>query len=109
MLKWITLASFSFCLTVHARAPGSFTGVRTELEKVSQKDLINTLNNFIKPSLPSRMVGQPGHESAQKFIEFTINIIKILFNNVKFNQQNEQNIMCASQFQSRRHVRKENS
>lgn len=74
MLKWITLASFSLCLpmSVHARAPGSFSAVRMELEKVSQKDLMNTLNNFIKPSLPSRMIGQPGHESAQKFIEFTI-------------------------------------
>ncbi len=74
MLKWITLASFSFCLSLSAdaRAPGNFSGVRTELEKISSKELLTTLNDFIKPSLPSRMVGQPGHESAQKFIEFTI-------------------------------------
>ncbi len=72
MFKLITVAIFSLSLSAYARAPGSFSGVRSELEKVSQRDLIKTLNNFIKPSLPSRMVGQPGHESAQKFIEFTI-------------------------------------
>ncbi len=72
MFKLITAAIFSLSLTAFARAPGSFTAVRSELEKISQRDLITTLNAFIKPSLPSRMVGQPGHESAQKFIEFTI-------------------------------------
>ncbi len=72
MFKWITVATFSLSFSVLARAPGTFTSVRTELEKISQRDLIATLNNFIKPSLPSRMVGQPGHESAKKFIEFTI-------------------------------------
>lgn len=72
MLKLITLASFSFCLSAFARAPGNFNGVKVELEKISSKELMSTLTDFIRPSLPSRMVGQPGHESAQKFIEFTI-------------------------------------
>lgn len=73
MYRFITTAIFSLLVTeAFARAPGSFSGVRMEVEKVSQRDLLNTLNNFIKPSLPSRMVGQPGHESAQKFIEITL-------------------------------------
>ena len=71
MLKLIIVSIFSLSFA-HARAPGTFTGVRMELEKIGQRELISTLNNFIKPSLPSRMVGQPGHESARKFIEFTI-------------------------------------
>lgn len=72
MLKLITVTIFSFSLAAHGRAPGSFSAVRVDLEKISQRDLLNTVNNFIKPSLPSRLVGQPGHESAQKFLEFTI-------------------------------------
>lgn len=72
MFKLITVTIFSLSLTAFARAPGTFSAVRSEVEKVSQRDLVTTLNNFIKPSLPSRMVGQPGHESAQKFIEFSI-------------------------------------
>jgi hypothetical protein len=72
MYQLIILAIFSFSFSAFARAPGSFTGVRTEVQRISQRDLLSTLNNFIKPSLPSRMVGQPGHESAEKFIEFTI-------------------------------------
>jgi hypothetical protein len=72
MLKLITVAIFSLSVSAFARAPGTFTSVRSELGKISQRNLITTLNSFIKPSLPSRMVGQPGHESAQKFIEFTI-------------------------------------
>ncbi|MFL5784852.1 MAG: M28 family metallopeptidase [Bacteriovoracaceae bacterium] len=70
MFKWIIVASFS--ISAFARAPGSFTSVRTELEKVSQKDLISTLNSFIQPTLPSRMVGKPGHDSAVKYIEFAL-------------------------------------
>lgn len=72
MRRLITAAIFSFSLAAFARAPGSFTSVRSELEKVSQRDLLTLLNDFIKPTLPSRMVGQPGHESARKFIEFKI-------------------------------------
>ena len=72
MLKLITVAIFSFSLSAMARAPGTFSSVRSELERISQRDLVSTLNNFIRPTLPSRMVGQPGHESARKFIEFSI-------------------------------------
>lgn len=72
MRKLITAAIFSFSLSALARAPGTFTAVRSDLEKVSQRDLVTLLNDFIKPTLPSRMVGQPGHESARKFIEFKL-------------------------------------
>lgn len=72
MLKLIIVSIFSISLAAEARAPGTFSAVRMEVEKINQRDLINTVNSFIKPGLPSRLVGQPGHESAQKFIEFTI-------------------------------------
>ncbi len=73
MYRFITTAIFSLLITqVHARAPGTFSSVRSEVEKVSQRDLLKMLNDFIKPSLPSRMVGQPGHESAQKFLEISL-------------------------------------
>lgn len=72
LLRLITVAIFSFSVSVHGRAPGTFSAVRSEVEKVSQRDLLSTLNDFIKPTLPSRMIGQPGHGSARTFLEVKI-------------------------------------
>lgn len=66
VLKWITLWIFSF--SAFAGAPGSFSAVRKEVEKVSKRDLLEKLNSFVGASLPSRMVGQSGHGKAQTFL-----------------------------------------
>jgi hypothetical protein len=63
---WILVAIFS--TEALARSPGNYTQLRFELQKVTQKDLVTTLNNFIKASAPSRMVGQAGHEKSRAFI-----------------------------------------
>jgi len=68
VLKLITLAIFSCCLSVYGRAPSTYFQVRSDIEKTSQKDLIRILNGFVKESAPSRMIGLPGHEKAIKFI-----------------------------------------
>lgn len=68
MLKLILVAIGSLSLTAHAAAPSTYYQVKTALEKTSRKDLVATLNQFVKRSLPSRMVGQPGHEGAKNFI-----------------------------------------
>lgn len=65
----ISLAIFSLSYVAHGRAPGSFTSVRMETQKISRRELVKTLNDFVKAGLPSRMVGQPGHAGAGKFIE----------------------------------------
>lgn len=70
VLKWIILATFS--LSAFARAPGSYTQLRMELQRTTQKELVDLLNQFVKASAPSRMIGQPGHEKARDFLLQTI-------------------------------------
>ena len=68
MLKLIILAIFSLSFLAEARSPGSYTQARFELEKTSQKNLLTLLNDFVKESAPSRLIGKPGHEKAVNFI-----------------------------------------
>lgn len=72
MLKLITLGIFSFCFAAHARAPGSYYQVKTDLQKVSQRGLVEWINGLVKASAPSRMVGHPGHDLGRDFIVETI-------------------------------------
>lgn len=72
MLKLITLAIFSLSLSALGRAPSTYSQVRMDLEKTSQKELLRILNQFVKDSAPSRMIGLPGHEKAKNFIVETI-------------------------------------
>lgn len=67
--KLIIVGISSFSLVTYARAPGTYFQVKTELEKISQNNLIESLNTFVKKSAPSRMVGRPGHDLAKLFIE----------------------------------------
>ncbi len=69
--KWIILGIFSSSL-VWARAPGSYSQLRSELNKVSQKNLIQWVNQLVQVSSPSRMVGMPGHQKAREFLQSSI-------------------------------------
>lgn len=73
VLKLIILGIFSFSLVAFGRAPSTYTQVKYDLQKNSQRDVLKVLNQFVKESAPSRMVGMPGHEKAKNFI---INSIK---------------------------------
>ncbi len=68
MLKLIIAAIFSLPLLSLARAPGTYSQVKTEILKSSQNDLIRTLNDFVKSGAPSRMIGMPGHDKARDYI-----------------------------------------
>lgn len=70
--KLIIISIFSFSLAAHGSAPGSYSSLRSELQKVSQKNLVEWINTLIKESAPSRMVGLPGHEKAKTYLQNTI-------------------------------------
>lgn len=75
MLKLITLAIFSCAISAHARAPGTYTQLRSEISKITQKNLVETVNKFVSESAPSRMIGKPGHDKARDFIVKSIQTI----------------------------------
>ena len=67
--KLIVLATISLSLTALAgRSPGTYFQAKNDLQKISTRNLSDTLNQFVKASAPSRMVGLPGHERARSFI-----------------------------------------
>lgn len=70
--KLIILSIFSLSLASWGRAPGSYSQLKTDLQKVTQRNLIDMVNSLIKESAPSRMVGLPGHEKAVEYIKSTI-------------------------------------
>lgn len=71
--KLTVLAIFSFSTTLYAyRSPSTYFQLRNDLQKTSTKNLVSILNDFVKVSSPSRMVGLPGHEKAKSFIIETI-------------------------------------
>lgn len=68
ILCWI----ISFPLLAIGRAPGTSYQLKTELQKVTMKSLVEWVNLLIKASQPSRMVGLPGHDKARDFLRDTI-------------------------------------
>lgn len=70
--KLILFSIFSLSLNSHAKAPSTYHQLKTELQKVSQKNIVDWVNEIVKVSAPSRMVGLPGHEKAKKHILDTI-------------------------------------
>ena len=74
MLRKLTiLAIISLSPSLFAgRSPGTYFQLKTDLQKTSTKNLITIVNDFVKVSAPSRMIGLPGHESAKNFIVSTI-------------------------------------
>ncbi len=67
-LKLITLSIISLSLNSHARAPGTYTQLKSDLQKVSSRNLIDWVNSIVKVSAPSRMVGLPGHDKARDYL-----------------------------------------
>lgn len=72
LLKWIILGIFSVAQVSWARSPGTYFQLRNDLNKISSKNLNHWVNEFVKASSPSRMVGKPGHDKAQAWIESEI-------------------------------------
>jgi len=70
--KLIIALISSLPLLASARAPSTYSQVKYEVMKTSQSDLIRTLNDFVKVSAPSRMVGLPGHDKALSSIQASI-------------------------------------
>ncbi len=68
ILFWI----FNFSSIAYSRAPGSYSTLKSELQKVSSKNIVEWVNSLVKVSSPSRMVGLPGHEKAEDFIRSTV-------------------------------------
>ena len=66
--KLITVGIFSLSLGTWAKAPSTYSQVRNELQKVSQKELIFWVNTIVTNSLPSRMVGKPGHLKTRTYL-----------------------------------------
>lgn len=72
MLKLIIIAIISLSQVSWGKSPSTYSQLRGTLEKISQKNLILTLNQFVKESAPSRMVGKSGHDKAITFITDSI-------------------------------------
>lgn len=68
ILKLITLSIFSLALNVEARTPSNYFLLKSDLQKVSKRNLVEWVNELVKVSAPSRMVGLPGHDKAKEFL-----------------------------------------
>lgn len=68
MLKLITLAIFSLSINSWGRAPGTYSSLRTDLQKTTSKTLLSWVNGLVSESAPSRMVGMPGHDKARDYL-----------------------------------------
>jgi hypothetical protein len=62
----------SLSLAAFAKAPSTFSQVRSELQKTSQKELIFWVNSIVTTSLPSRMIGKPGHAKTRAYLLETL-------------------------------------
>lgn len=69
VLKWIFLGTFSFSQLAIAGAPASFGQLKSELQKVSSKDISGWVNGLVKAGAPSRMVGKPGQLGARTWLQ----------------------------------------
>lgn len=70
--KLIFLGIFSLSLNLHARAPGTYSQLRSDLQRVSQRHLIEWVNGLVKAGSPSRMIGHPGHDKARDYLKEVI-------------------------------------
>ncbi len=68
MSKWITLAIFSLSLNAVARAPGTYSSLKADLQRTSSKTLLSWVNGLVAESAPSRMIGMPGHDKARDYL-----------------------------------------
>lgn len=71
-LKLIIVLIFSCQIQAFGRAPGSYSMLRSDLQKVSSRNLVGWVSGLIQAGAPSRMVGLPGHEKAKAYLKDTI-------------------------------------
>lgn len=71
-LKLITCLIFSLPALSFSRAPGSYSQLKNDLQKVSSRNLTEWVNGLVNASRPSRMVGLVGHDRARDFLQETI-------------------------------------
>lgn len=67
-IKLTTATIFSLSLAAHAASISTYSQLRSNLEKTSKKNMVELINEFLKVSHPSRMVGTPGHLKAQEWL-----------------------------------------
>lgn len=70
--KLIILSIFSLALNVEARSPSTYFQVKSDLQKISRKNLVEWVNELVRVSAPSRMVGLPGHDKARDYLKTNI-------------------------------------
>jgi Peptidase family M28 len=63
---------FNFSISAFGKAPGTFVQLRSELQRVTQRNIVEWVNGLVKAGAPSRMVGLPGHDMARDYIQQTI-------------------------------------
>jgi hypothetical protein len=68
VLKLIILAIISQCVAAWGKAPSTSGQLKYNIQKISQKDVVNLVSDFVSESSPSRMVGRDGHTKAKDFI-----------------------------------------
>lgn len=69
MLKLITLVIFSLPLIAQAKSPANYFQLRNVVNELTQKELVNWVNELVSISKPSRRVGQAGHEAAREYLQ----------------------------------------
>lgn len=72
ILKFLVCLFFSSSF-LYARAPSTFRLLENDLMDYPRSEMVGNLSQFVQTSLPSRMIGLPGHEKAK---EFLVSIIK---------------------------------
>lgn len=70
--KLILVSIISLAIPAYGRAPSSYPSLKAELQKVSNRNLVEWINGLVKVSAPSRMVGLPGHDKARDYIQSEI-------------------------------------
>ncbi len=70
MLKLISAAIISLWVSIcfAGRSPTTYFQARNDLQKISSRDLMKTLTDFVSASAPARMVGMAGHEKAKNHL-----------------------------------------
>lgn len=67
ILKFLICLVFSSSF-LYARAPSTFRLLENDLMDYTRSEMVDNLNKFVQTSLPSRMIGLPGHDRARDFL-----------------------------------------
>jgi len=64
----VVFCSSFFLSSSYGRAPGTFSQAKSELQRTSVQDIVGLVNQLVKVSAPSRMIGTSGHSSVEKWL-----------------------------------------